>query len=134
MIRLRGSEVHPTELPRAPPCNTRAILITTLLLCLPTMVRAQQKPHPASASTAERDPARQQQTSAEAKPDRGTSILEGTSPNQPPSPKLVPDGWDPALAGDQVLERLIKVTAPQVKGAHDAEFVCVGDRAYVVEM
>ena len=45
---------------------------------------------------------------------------------------LVPPGWDPALAGDQVLERLAVVTAPQVKGAHDAEMVLVGDRAYVV--
>ena len=48
-------------------------------------------------------------------------------------PNLLPAGWDPALAGDVVMQRLIKVTAPQVKGAHDAEFVCVGDRAYIVE-
>ncbi|MDA1039563.1 MAG: sialidase family protein, partial [Planctomycetota bacterium] len=47
-------------------------------------------------------------------------------------PSLLPAGWDPALAGDAVLRRLVRVTAPQVKGAHDAEFVCVGDRAYVV--
>lgn len=46
---------------------------------------------------------------------------------------LVPAGWDPALAGDLVMGRLVRVTAPHVKGAHDAEFVCVGDRAYVVE-
>ena len=45
---------------------------------------------------------------------------------------LLPPGWDPALAGDQVMERLVAVTAPQVKGAHDAEMVMVGDRAYVV--
>jgi hypothetical protein len=45
---------------------------------------------------------------------------------------LVPPGWDPALAGDQAMERLAVVTAPQVKGAHDAEMVLVGDRAYVV--
>jgi len=43
-------------------------------------------------------------------------------------PPLVPAGWDPVLAGDEVLRRLVRVTAPQVKGAHDAEFVCVGDR------
>jgi|GEM_PF-185145 len=47
--------------------------------------------------------------------------------------KLVPKDWDAALAGDEVMKRLVKVTAPQVKGAHDAEFVCVGDRAYIVE-
>lgn len=45
---------------------------------------------------------------------------------------LVPAGWDPALAGDEVMSGLITVTAPQVKGAHDAEMVIVGDRAYIV--
>ncbi|MGZ0174800.1 MAG: hypothetical protein ACKVHE_35320 [Planctomycetales bacterium] len=34
---------------------------------------------------------------------------------------LVPDSWDPALAGDLVMERLVSVTVAQVKGAHDAE-------------
>jgi len=48
-------------------------------------------------------------------------------------PPLIPAGWDAALAGDQVLNRLVRVSAPQVKGAHDAEFVCVGERAYIVE-
>lgn len=46
---------------------------------------------------------------------------------------LVPAGWNAALAGDLVLDRLVRVSAPQVRGAHDAEFVCVGERAYVVE-
>lgn len=45
---------------------------------------------------------------------------------------LVPHTWDPALAGDDVLARLVNVSGPNVKGAHDAEFVCVGDRAYIV--
>jgi hypothetical protein len=45
---------------------------------------------------------------------------------------LLPANWDPALAGDIVMQRLVKVTAPKVKGTHDAEFVCVGERAYVV--
>ena len=45
---------------------------------------------------------------------------------------LLPSGWDPALAGDIVMQRLVNTSAPQVKGAHDAEFVCVGDRAYIV--
>lgn len=45
---------------------------------------------------------------------------------------LVPKGWDPALAGDLVMERLVKVTAPQVKGAHDAEMAIVGGKAYIV--
>ncbi|MEQ1843106.1 MAG: sialidase family protein, partial [Verrucomicrobiales bacterium] len=47
-------------------------------------------------------------------------------------PSLLPAGWDPALAGDLVMEKLMTVNAPQVKGAHDAEMVMVGDRAYVV--
>ncbi|MCX6836324.1 MAG: exo-alpha-sialidase, partial [Verrucomicrobia bacterium] len=46
---------------------------------------------------------------------------------------LLPANWDPTLAGDIVMQRLIRVSAPQVKGAHDAEFVCVGERAYIVE-
>ncbi|MCA9023146.1 MAG: exo-alpha-sialidase, partial [Planctomycetaceae bacterium] len=45
---------------------------------------------------------------------------------------LVPTGWDAALAGDQVLERLIPVTGKQVKGAHDAEMVLLDDRAFIV--
>ena len=49
------------------------------------------------------------------------------------APGLVPQNWDAALAGDLVMQRLVRVSAPQVKGAHDAEFVCVGDRAYIVE-
>jgi len=52
--------------------------------------------------------------------------------NKLDKPPLLPANWDAALAGDVVMQRLVKVTAPGVKGAHDAEFVCVGDRAYVV--
>ena len=46
-------------------------------------------------------------------------------------PRL-PPGWDASLAGDMVLQRLVSISPPRVKGAHDAEFVCVGDRAFVV--
>lgn len=49
------------------------------------------------------------------------------------TPSLLPAGWDPVRAGSRVLAGLVKITAPQVQGAHDAEFVCVGDHAYVVE-
>lgn len=45
---------------------------------------------------------------------------------------LIPLDWDPGLAGDIVMERLITVTAPQVKGAHDAELEIVDGRAYLV--
>jgi len=48
-------------------------------------------------------------------------------------PPIIAAGWNAKAAGDEVLSRLVRVSAPQVKGAHDAEFVCVGDRAYVVE-
>jgi hypothetical protein len=47
-------------------------------------------------------------------------------------PSLLPPGWDPVLAGDVVMQRLVNTSDPQVKGAHDAEFVCVGERAYIV--
>jgi predicted neuraminidase len=45
----------------------------------------------------------------------------------------LPPGWDPALAGDLVLQRLVRVTPLQAKGAHDAEFVCVDGHVYIVE-
>ncbi|GAA4455581.1 family 16 glycoside hydrolase [Novipirellula rosea] len=45
---------------------------------------------------------------------------------------IIPDNWDPALAGDQVMQRLVRVTDPKVKGAHDSEFVVVGGKAYIV--
>lgn len=48
-------------------------------------------------------------------------------------PTLLPPGWNPKRAGDEVLTTLIKVSAPQVKGAHDADLVLVGERAFVVE-
>jgi hypothetical protein len=49
-----------------------------------------------------------------------------------PLPKLLPAGWDAKQAADKVLAGLVCVTAPQVKGAHDAEMAIVGGRAYVV--
>ncbi len=45
---------------------------------------------------------------------------------------LLPPGWDATRGANRVMAGLVKVSAPQVKGAHDAEFVCVGERAYVV--
>ncbi len=47
--------------------------------------------------------------------------------------RLLPSDWDPVRAANLVLTSLIKVTTPKAKGAHDAEFVCVGNRAYIVE-
>lgn len=41
---------------------------------------------------------------------------------------------DPKQAADEVMRGLIRVTSQRAKGAHDADFVCVDDYAYVVEM
>ncbi|WP_417747506.1 sialidase family protein [Rosistilla oblonga] len=61
-----------------------------------------------------------------------TLILTASLAADVSAQSLVPPGWDPALAGDLVLEGLIKVTAPEVRGAHDAEMALVGGRAYIV--
>lgn len=45
---------------------------------------------------------------------------------------LVPSGWDPVKAANKVMSRLVQVTAPQVKGAHDAEMAIVNHRAFIV--
>ncbi len=58
--------------------------------------------------------------------------LLSTSPALAEVPSLIPEGWDPVRAGDVVMERLVTVTAPAVKGAHDAEMVLFGDHAYIV--
>lgn len=60
------------------------------------------------------------------------ALLLGAPRHAPAADGRPPAGWDPVAAGNRVLARLVPVTADQVKGAHDAEFVCVGDRAYVV--
>ncbi len=41
---------------------------------------------------------------------------------------------DPVAEANRVMQNLINISAPQVKGAHDAEFVIVNDRAYIVMM
>jgi hypothetical protein len=48
--------------------------------------------------------------------------------------RLLPPGWDPVQAGDEVMAGLVKVTAPEAKGAHDSEMVLVGNQAYIVAM
>ena len=48
------------------------------------------------------------------------------------SQSLLPPDWDAALAGDEVMSRLVTVTAPQIKGAHDAEMEFVDKQAFVV--
>ncbi|MDP8229036.1 MAG: hypothetical protein P9M15_06245, partial [Candidatus Electryoneaceae bacterium] len=45
---------------------------------------------------------------------------------------IIPDNWDSKQAADKIMAGLVNITAAHVKGAHDAEFVCVGDRAFIV--
>lgn len=45
---------------------------------------------------------------------------------------ILPKSWDPKAVGDEVLNHLTTVTAPQVKGAHGSDFVIHNDTAYVV--
>ncbi len=45
---------------------------------------------------------------------------------------ILPRHWNPKKEADAVMSRLVTVTAPQVKGAHDAEMVLVGGHAYIV--
>lgn len=47
---------------------------------------------------------------------------------------LLPPDWDPKQAADEVMARLINVCLPTVKGAHDADFVIVDGKAYIVYM
>jgi len=66
-------------------------------------------------------------------PRPATQGARGTPAAPAHAATILPAGWNPKAAADAVLERLVRVSAPQVKGAHDAEFVCVGGRAYIVE-
>jgi predicted neuraminidase len=47
---------------------------------------------------------------------------------------LLLPAWDPKREADKVMKRLVRVNGPEVKGAHDADMVLVGDRAYVIAM
>ena len=57
--------------------------------------------------------------------DKSDDALLATDP-------LLSSNWDPVSEADAVLKRLVKITATQVKGAHDAEMVLVGNHAYIV--
>ena len=46
--------------------------------------------------------------------------------------KILPGDWNAVAAADKVLARLVNTSAPQVKGAHDAEMALVDGRAYIV--
>lgn len=49
-----------------------------------------------------------------------------------PTSTLLPAGWDAKAAAEKVMAGLIKVTGPEVKGAHDSHLTVVGERAYVI--
>jgi predicted neuraminidase len=50
------------------------------------------------------------------------------------SQPILPAGWDPHVAAERVLAGLVNISEPRVKGAHDSDFLIVGDKAYVVSM
>ena len=62
----------------------------------------------------------------------GTAVWFVTLSGAAVPDKLLPAGWDAKQVADKVLAGLVSVTAPQVKGAHDAEMAIVGGKAYVV--
>ena len=61
-------------------------------------------------------------------------LVACSTPKQETQPQtsLLPAGWDAKAAADKVMAGLIKVTGPDVKGAHDSHLAIVGDRAYVI--
>jgi predicted neuraminidase len=62
------------------------------------------------------------------------SRLDKWTPTTASTPRLLSPDWNPQQAADRVLARLVNVSAPQVKGAHDSQFVIVDGRAYVVSI
>jgi uncharacterized protein YcfL len=54
------------------------------------------------------------------------------SPTQVTVAKVLPAGWDAKAEADRVMADLIKVTTPQVKGAHDSHLAIIGNRAFVI--
>lgn len=46
--------------------------------------------------------------------------------------RILPRNWDAKAAADSVLQNVVSVTAPEVRGAHDAEMTVVGNHAYIV--
>ena len=63
------------------------------------------------------------------------ALLAGCSTSKQetkPTASLLPADWDAKAAADKVMAGLIKVTGPEVKGAHDSHLAIVGDRAYVI--
>lgn len=47
---------------------------------------------------------------------------------------ILPAEWNPKKEADRVMERLTRVCTPNVKGAHDSDFIIEGGKAYIVYM
>ena len=47
---------------------------------------------------------------------------------------ILPPGWDAKQAADKVMAGLTNISGPQVKGAHDSDFVIINDRVYMVSI
>ncbi len=60
------------------------------------------------------------------------SSSAGPSSDKTGLSSLLPENWNPEEAADNVLGRLIKVTGPNVKGAHDAEMAFSDNHAFIV--
>jgi hypothetical protein len=85
------------------------------------------------ATFRERDVAAGKDVSGEVRLKQAVDRLEKPIVNAAGRKLLLP-GWDPKAAADKVMAGLVRITAPQVKGAHDAEFAVVNDRAWIVSM
>ncbi len=48
--------------------------------------------------------------------------------------ELLPSDWNPKAAADNVLAGLVNICRPEVKGAHDSDFLIIDGKAYVVYM
>lgn len=59
------------------------------------------------------------------------AVIFSAAPLRAATP-ILPRGWDAKAAADRVLAGLVNVSAPEVKGAHDAEMALVSGRAYIV--
>ncbi len=49
-------------------------------------------------------------------------------------PHLLPAEWNARAAANQVMAGLVNICEPHVKGAHDADFIIVDGKAYIVYM
>jgi len=50
------------------------------------------------------------------------------------SATLLPEGWNSRQAGDRVMAGLVNICLPEVRGAHDSDFIILDGKAYIVYM